>query len=515
MENIEKEKFSKSIGYLFFSQGLIKILGLVYSLYLINKPCFGDRGNAIYLSGYQVFVFMLTFSSIGVPNAISNYIAQSSSHVVLNKIFKSAIITYIFIGTISSIILFSFSNIIATSILGISCISYNLKLLSPIIIITTLESIYIGFFNGIKQMKITAKVQFIEQLFKTFFTIVIVEIISRKTNNSEILSIGATLGVAISIIISFGICYFEKKKVSIYAKDIDESDIRYKDIILKLLKFSMPISIGAMLIGINKNCDSFTIMNILSNKIGSAEAQKIYGIIASKVDVLILLPMAFNLTFSTALIPNISEARKRNDYKSIKFLIENAIFMSMAIGIASFLGLYFFSEKIFGLLFVNSKDGTELLKVASFSIIFSVLNQTFIGILQGFEKNKISVIASFWGTITKIILNVVLINQEIFYRSGIIFSSIFSNIIMCFITYNEVRKNIKFSLKRYLLMNFISGIFMIFCVKIFNKILLIFSIVENIAFVISVFLGIIVFLVEMLVTSYLFGFFSSFEKRKI
>lgn len=515
LENIKKEKFSKSISYLFISQGLIKVLGLVYSLYLINKPCFGDKGNAIYLSGYQVFVFMLTFSSIGVPNAISNYVAKSNNHIVLNKIFKSAIIIYVFIATISSIILFLFSNIIATNILGIDCISYNLKLLSPIIIITTLESIYTGFFNGIKQMKITAKVQFIEQLFKTFFTIAIVELISKKTNDPEILSIGATLGVAISIMISFVICYFEKKKVSVYAKDMNETNIRYKDVILKLLKFSIPISIGAMLIGINKNCDSFTVMNVLANKIGTQEAQKIYGIIASKVDVLILLPMAFNITFSTALIPNISEAKKRNDYRSIKFLIENAIFMSMAIGVSSFLGLSFFSEKIFDLLFVNSTDGAELLKIASFSIIFSILNQTFIGILQGFEKNKISVIASFWGTIVKISLNVILVNQEIFYRSGIIFSSIISNMVMCLITYKEVRKNIKFSLKRYLLINLISGIIMIYFVKLCYKILLIFKVIEKISFIISVFLGIIVFLIEMLLSSYFFGFLKSDKKRKI
>ena len=87
MNTYKKENFSKSIGYLFVSQGLIKILGLLYSLYLINKPKFGDEGNAIYLSAYQIFAFMLTFSSIGVPNSVSNMIAKSDNYSTLNNIY--------------------------------------------------------------------------------------------------------------------------------------------------------------------------------------------------------------------------------------------------------------------------------------------------------------------------------------------------------------------------------------------------------------------------------------------
>ena len=58
MYTTKKECFSKSIGYLFVSQGLIKILGLLYSLYLINKPSFGDEGNAIYSAGFSIYALL-------------------------------------------------------------------------------------------------------------------------------------------------------------------------------------------------------------------------------------------------------------------------------------------------------------------------------------------------------------------------------------------------------------------------------------------------------------------------
>ena len=504
---VKKEKFSKSISYLFISQGCIKILGLLYSLYLINKPAFGDEGNAVYLSGYQIFVFMLTFSSIGVSNAVSNMIAKTDNHNSLNKVFKVAVTLYISIACISSIILFSLSDAIADKMIGIDIVSYNLKLLAPIIIFATLESIYAGFFNGIRQMKVTAQIQFIEQLFKTIFTIILVELLTQITADAKILSVGATLAVSSSIIISFIISFIKKKNIEVFSKDFFNTNLSTKEIVKKLLLFSIPISISAMLVGINKNSDSFIIMNILGRKIGKLEAQKIYGIIASKIDVLVVLPLAFNLTFSTVLIPNISEAKSKNDSKSIKLYIENSIFMSLAIGIASSMGLYFYSQDIFNLLFANSTSGVGLLKLASLSIVFSVLTQTFSGILQGFEKNKITVLSTFCGMIIKIVLNYILVKQDLFLERGIIISTIFSNIVMCIILFKEIKKNIEFSFKRYFIILSIASTIMICVVRGIKVFLSLFCINSKIIFIISIIFGIIVYIFEMLGISKVFGFF--------
>jgi len=65
----------QGILVLMFSQVIIKIVGLIYKLYLTNKNGFGDEGNAIYSAGFQIYALLLTLSSIGVPNAISNLVS--------------------------------------------------------------------------------------------------------------------------------------------------------------------------------------------------------------------------------------------------------------------------------------------------------------------------------------------------------------------------------------------------------------------------------------------------------
>lgn len=72
----KKETFMQGVITLIFSQVLVKVLGLVYTLYLTNREGFGDRGNGIVAAAYQIYAMLLTVSSIGVPNAISKLVSE-------------------------------------------------------------------------------------------------------------------------------------------------------------------------------------------------------------------------------------------------------------------------------------------------------------------------------------------------------------------------------------------------------------------------------------------------------
>ena len=57
--------FLKNIMMLMFSQVVVKLLGLVYRVAIVDAEGFGNTGNGYYATGYQIYMILLAISSIG------------------------------------------------------------------------------------------------------------------------------------------------------------------------------------------------------------------------------------------------------------------------------------------------------------------------------------------------------------------------------------------------------------------------------------------------------------------
>ena len=450
---IRKSNFINGILSLFISQILIKIFGIMYSIYMTNKSGFGDSGNAIYMSGYQIYALLLTVSSIGVPNAISKMISEKKAikdSVNADRIFKISIFLFSIIGCIGSIILYIFSDFISIYILEIPETSLSLKVLAPAIFFVSINSAFKGYFNGINKIHITAKTQFYEQVYKSILTILLLEIFSRISNNNiEVMA--SVANFATTIATCFSLIYIMKKyKEENHTNNIEKNYYpkeNLKEIVKKVLVIAIPMTLNAILSSFGKNVDSVTIVRILKDIIGEENAIRKYGIISSKIDILISVPLAFNASISTALIPEIASLKNKNDIDGIVRKIEFSILITLMLGIPYAFGLFSYSNKIFALLFPNASEGDKLLKIAAFGVIFSMLTQTINAILQGLGKNKIPVYASFWGIILKVFFNIVLLPIEGIYEKGAIISNIISNFSSFIIVYFILIRNFDIKIK--------------------------------------------------------------------
>ncbi|MGN1299117.1 MAG: oligosaccharide flippase family protein [Candidatus Scatovivens sp.] len=272
----KKETFLQGILTLMFAQVVIKILGLLYSLYLTNRNGFGDAGNAIYMGGYQIYAMLLTLSSTGVPNAISKLISEKLALEDIkgaNRIFKIAFLTFAVIGITGTSLLFFGADVIANQWLQIPEAKYTLMVLSPAIFFVSISSVIRGYFNGKQKMSVTAKSQTFEQVFKTSLTIIFVEIVAKITStNTELMAAGATLATTVATIISFIYIYKmskitrkqENKNIRNFSKEENLAKREsIKTIIKRILAVSIPISLSSLLSSVNKNIDSFTVVRIL------------------------------------------------------------------------------------------------------------------------------------------------------------------------------------------------------------------------------------------------------------
>ncbi len=454
-KGFKKESFMQGVMTLMISQVLIKLLGLVYTLYLTNREGFGDKGNAIYAAGYQIYALLLTISSIGVPNAISKIISEKvavGDHKGANRVFKVAFVTFAIVGLVGTLLLFFGAHAIANYWLQIPEAEMTLVALSPAIFFVATSSVMRGYFNGRKSLKTTARAQTLEQIFKTVLTIVIVEIVAIMTTTStKLMAAGANLATTLATFLSFSylVLYYKSRRKEI-GEEVKQT-VNYKfekvsTIVKKVLMVSIPMTISSVLSSINKNVDAFTVKRILSTYLPAEIAIEKYGILSGKVDTLIGLPLSVNIAFATALVPAIAEAKAKKDTTTATKRTSFSLLVSMLIGLPCTIGMCVFAEPILKLLYPNASNGATLLQVAAFTIIFSVLNQTINGALQGFGKVMVPATALGIGVVTKLILNLILLRIPAINVYGASIGSVACHLVAFIIAFLVLKKNVKLSL---------------------------------------------------------------------
>ncbi len=479
----KKQTFMAGVLTIAVAQILVKILGLIYRLVITNVPYFGDEGNGLYGAGYQIYMLILSIATTGIPGAIAKLVSEKRAvgkPREAHQIFKVAFALFAIIGFVGSLILFTNAKFIATTLIGNPEVEGVLVALSPSIFFVAISAVIRGYFNGMYNMNAASRSQVIEQIFKSLLTILIVLSlyfmlpqvgkIANIFNVTEdtvtsVMAAGANLASTIAAAIGFVylFLFYKKRKKEIW-KDIAEAKEDYKKqdlkkVIKTILCLSIPMSLASIVSALNRNVDTLTVikgLKVALSGIGltaeqiSTEATRLYGILSGKVDMLIGLPLSLNIAFATALVPAVSEAlalgKKERAVKRISFSLRT----SMLIALPCAVGLCVLAEPILKLLFPSAyaPEATLLLQISAFTIIFSVLNQTINGALQGLGKVFVPAMTLAIGATLKLILNLVLIPIPEIGVNGAAIGSVSCHLIASIIGYSVLRKNIKLELTK-------------------------------------------------------------------
>lgn len=502
----KKESFMQGVFAMMFSQVLIKVIGLVYKLYLTNREGFGDEGNAIYSSGFYIYSLLLTLSSVGIPNAISKLVSERiaiGDNKGANRIFKIAFCTFGLLGFIGTCILFFGAHYISNFIIQIPEAELTLVALSPSIFFVALICVIRGYFNGNGTLKVTANSQTLEQIFKTVFTILLVEVVAIIMGiNTTVMAAGANFATTVATIGSFiylFVFYKNHRTLNVNAVGVVTKKESILTVLKNILQVSIPISLSAILSSINKNIDSTTVVRGLKTFMDEEAAKIQYGILSGKVDTLTSLPLSFNIAFATALVPALSYARAKNDMSTANKRVGFSILVTILIGLPCTAGMLIFAEPILKLLFPAQSAGTFLLQISSLAIIFTVLAQTINGALQGLGKVMVPAMAFAVGVVAKFIINVTLVPIPKIGVNGAAIGTIVCNVIACLIGFTVLRKNmdIEFKFSKYILKPIMATLIMSVCSYAVYIVLLKF-IPLKIAAIIAIGLAIVIYVLAII-----------------
>ncbi len=511
-EKKKKNTFAKNVLMLMFSQVLIKLLGLIYRLAITNVKGFGDVGNGYYSAGYQVYAVLLIISSQGIPGAVSKLVSNKVAKGKYNeahRVFKVSMVVFGIIGFIASLLLLLSANFVSSKILNVPDVSYVLKVLSPAIFFVCVSAVIRGYFAGLGTMKASSVSQALEQFFNCVLTITFVYALVGK--EPYIMAAGGNLSTTLAILISFSyLIVFYKKNIKEWREESDDVVITTKEENKKMIKMiiatAIPLTVGSVISVVTSFIDTVTVSNciqiaysgILKSKILlEKEAMRLTGIL-SKVDTLVNLPLAVNLSFYSALIPEITAAISKKDFKSASKKISFSISSSLLILIPCAIGFIVLADPILKMLYPNASDGAHILQIAAVTMVFVGINHTIQGSLFGLGKMYTPALALLIGCVIKIGLNLVLITNPNINIYGAVISSFICQFVVFMIVYITMKRNIKVKFEpvkhivKPLLAGLIMGAVIFFINYLFNGVIR-----NSILTIINIMIGAVVYLISV------------------
>ncbi len=492
----KKNSFMLNVAIVMFSQIAVKLLGMVYRVVITNFEGFGDLGTGYLNVGFQIYTLLLAISSIGIPNAISKMTSERvavGDYMGAHKVFKSAMLLFSIVGFAASAFLYFGSGIIADYVVHLPDTRYVMMCLAPSILFVCLSSVIRGYFVGMDNMHATSTSQVLEQFFKCFLTIAAVYVLASfpailtamfgvaeddENTRAVFMASGAQVATTLSTVISFlylTVFYNRRRKEILARVNLTHAETLSKPLgqmFKSILLISIPISLGSVISAVNRIIDTATITRGIEIAFSalipahgntaaianptlaqlSKEAARLSGLLG-KSDTLINLPLAINISFSTVLVPSIAGALAKGDRKSAAEKVVYSMMISILIALPCAFGYIALAKGIYGLLYPNARLGYDLLQISAVAMIFTALNQTLSGSLQGVGKVFAPATGLLLGCIVKFILNVLLIRRPEINIYGAPISSIACQVISFAYSFSVLSKQvtIKLSPKKYII----------------------------------------------------------------
>lgn len=377
---------------------LSRFIGFFYRAFL--SQTFGAEGMGLYQLIGPVLALSFSFSAAGIQTAISKQVARETTCHDYSHSFQTILIGMylsLFCSAICSYFIYQNANFIATEILLDARCGPLLRIIAISVPFGSIHACINGYFYGIKQTKIPAFTQIIEQLVRVGSVFILYQyIISQgKVPTINFAVIGTILGEIVSMSISLFCIY--KRFHSLQCYSLFPILTSYLPISSQILKLSIPLSANRITINLLQSVEAIYIPNRLQAfGLTISESLSTYGILMGMALPMILFPCALTNSVSVLLLPLVSEAESNRHYHTIKTVIIHAIKYGTALGFVC--GLVFFLIGPFAgeLLFHNEIAG-DYIRTLSFICPFLFLTSTLSSVLNGLGKTIYTFIFSIIG----------------------------------------------------------------------------------------------------------------------
>lgn len=434
----ENQTLNQGAYIMLFTAILTKLIGALFKIPLSQDYCLGDLGFGYFSAAYDLYTPISTLAISGFPLAISriiaSYVAQNR-YAEIKEAFKCSkkilliisLIEFIFIA----LIIVPFSKLTDTTGNGI----YSLVAILPTVVISSVISLYRGYFEGFSNMRPPAVSNIIEALGKLILGFSFAIITLKVTQNVALAAAAALFGISVGLLFST-LYIFKKYKKDINAIDFTKYSLKEgfdeKNLYKKIFSVIIPVGFASLAGSFVVLIDTLTVRVQLSFAMGNSSSffSYVYRMLIEETGItkLEFLPTVlygikgkaftlFNIILTLAMSLGISAVPVVTKFKAQNNKIEMVNSANSSLKITTMVcfpvaaGFISVGSKIMSLLYgdsVSAQIGAKMLIIYGFATVFAGVSIVLGNILQGIGayshvfRNIIS------GILLKILLNFIL-----------------------------------------------------------------------------------------------------------
>ncbi|GAB3065598.1 putative polysaccharide biosynthesis protein [Virgibacillus ainsalahensis] len=460
---------------------LSKFLGMIYVIPF--NALVGETGGTLYNYAYTPYNILLSISTIGVPLAVSKFVAKYNSlgdYETGRRMFKAGIALMMASGFLAFLVLFISAGWLAgmmvpaeTGSITQEDVAFVIRMVSVALLVIPSMSIVRGFFQGHQSMGPTAVSQVVEQIVRIVFLLTAAFIVLRLMDGTITTAVGfatfaAFVGGAASAIVLW--VYWKKRKSGLdrmLMQQTFSNELPKKDLFIELFSYAGPFIIVGLATSLYQLVDSFT----FNRAMVAAGHEDIWNIALAAINLyghkLVIIPGTLATGLSLALLPALTKSFTQNNQELLYRQINQALQIVLVLVIPAVVGLTVLSYEAYGALYsLNNIDitGTLLGWYAPVGLLFSLFTVSS-ALLQGINEQKFAVISLSAGLLIKILFNIQLIHM--FGAKGAIFGTALAAGTAVALNLWRMKMKIDFPLKEVTKRTMLIGIFvLIMCITI-------------------------------------------------
>ncbi|OMF31696.1 stage V sporulation protein B [Paenibacillus sp. FSL H8-0548] len=413
-----KQTFIKGAMILLAAGIINRLLGFAPRIAL--PRIIGAEGVGIYQLSYPFLTVMLTIITGGIPLAVAKWIAEAESQgdsARVKYIFRTAMGLVTVLGIVMTAVMLLGAKWITTHILPDARVYQTFIVMTPMLVIIGISSVYRGYFQGKQNMIPTAVSQIVETVLRIIASLSFAYLL--LPYGLEWAAAGAMLGAVIGEIGGLAVLlwkYYKDKRSDKNHPSIEKapSASNHVPVLRRLLSLSIPVTGSRMVGSFSYLLESIlTARSLAAAGIATGIATAQYGALQGMIIPLLLLPTALTYSLAVSLVPSLSEAAARGDHALIHKRLHQSLRLALVSGAPFVVVMSLFAEPICRILYAHA-DIAPMLKLIAPVGIFIYLQAPLQAALQALNKPGTALINTLIGAIVKLFLIVQLASNPDF-----------------------------------------------------------------------------------------------------